>query len=364
MARVYAIKPEVVDRVLGSAIYANWQKVHDAFIDEQSRAYTNESRYAGAWAGSLRKQLQADLAFAEKCVDDYLVFLERTTASGSADVTDGEKILDILVLAISVLNSVNDLLDEMFSLGILALFGVLETASLQTEARSLQAILKRLQAELEKAKREVTEAYVQTGINVAVTGILLCTGPLGWLALGAVGLGQMVADNYLGPSTSDSATWGSRANTTLGTAASASQKYVEATSKIVKVAKPAGKFLPVVGFAFERQRDSRRPQQRRPPEGTDGGGQDGASTVDQQDQPAQGDLCQPHRQIQPAEHTSAKTDRRLDGRYPANARSRDATHRLPPARLSEPADCLIEWWAMQGLNLRPHPCEGCALPLS
>lgn len=23
-----------------------------------------------------------------------------------------------------------------------------------------------------------------------------------------------------------------------------------------------------------------------------------------------------------------------------------------------------KWWAMQGLNLRPHPCEGCALPLS
>ena len=22
------------------------------------------------------------------------------------------------------------------------------------------------------------------------------------------------------------------------------------------------------------------------------------------------------------------------------------------------------WWARQGLNLRPHPCEGCALPLS
>jgi hypothetical protein len=23
-----------------------------------------------------------------------------------------------------------------------------------------------------------------------------------------------------------------------------------------------------------------------------------------------------------------------------------------------------KWWAMQGSNLRPHPCEGCALPLS
>ena len=25
---------------------------------------------------------------------------------------------------------------------------------------------------------------------------------------------------------------------------------------------------------------------------------------------------------------------------------------------------LKRWWARQGLNLRPHPCEGCALPLS
>lgn len=24
----------------------------------------------------------------------------------------------------------------------------------------------------------------------------------------------------------------------------------------------------------------------------------------------------------------------------------------------------IRWWAVQVLNLRPHPCEGCALPLS
>lgn|GEM_PF-1788128 len=23
---------------------------------------------------------------------------------------------------------------------------------------------------------------------------------------------------------------------------------------------------------------------------------------------------------------------------------------------------LIIWWAMKGLNLRPHPCKGCALP--
>lgn len=33
-------------------------------------------------------------------------------------------------------------------------------------------------------------------------------------------------------------------------------------------------------------------------------------------------------------------------------------------RICGTAKRLKRWWAMQGLNLRPHPCEGCALPLS
>jgi hypothetical protein len=71
------------------------------------------------------------------------------------------------------------------------------------------------------------------------------------MTLGAIGLGQMVADAYLGPSTSDAATWGSRGATTLGTAASASIKYLDETGKVVKVVKRAGKVLPVVGFIFD-----------------------------------------------------------------------------------------------------------------
>lgn len=251
MAGPHTIKPEVVDRVLGAGIYANWQKIQNAFIDEQTRAYANEARYAQPWAANLKKQLQADLAFAERTVDDYLAFLERASSSGGATVTDGEKILDIVVLAISVLNSVNDLLDDMFALGITALLTALAAVGLEMEARKVQALLKRLQKALEKAKREVKEAWAQLALNAAVTAVLACSGPLGWLALGAVAVGQMVADNYLGPSTSDRATWGSRANTTVGAAASAAPNYLEASSKVVKVAKPAGKVIPVVGFVFD-----------------------------------------------------------------------------------------------------------------
>ena len=63
----------------------------------------------------------------------------------------------------------------------------------------------------------------------------------------------LVADNYLGPSTSDVATWGNRGNTTVGTALSASEKYLQETSKTLKVVKPAGKVIIVVGFIFMAQ---------------------------------------------------------------------------------------------------------------
>jgi len=119
--RIAMIKPEVVDQVLGAGHYERWQKIQDAFIEEQTRAYKNEERFSSAWAKNVRTQLQADLAFAERIHDDYLALLERISARGTATVTEGEKILDVFVLAISVLTSVNDVLDDMFALGIVSL---------------------------------------------------------------------------------------------------------------------------------------------------------------------------------------------------------------------------------------------------
>jgi len=92
---------------------------------------------------------------------------------------------------------------------------------------------------------------VQLILNVAITSVVACSGPLGWLTLGAIGLGQMVADTYLGPATSTAATWGNRASTTLGVAVSASEKYLVESSKVQTVAKGAGKVIIVVGFVFD-----------------------------------------------------------------------------------------------------------------
>ena len=42
--------------------------------------------------------------------------------------------------------------------------------------------------------------------------------------------------------------------------------------------------------------------------------------------------------------------------------------RRKPQKAGDKAEDMVEklgkWWAVQGLNLRPHACEACALPLS
>ncbi len=245
------IKPDVVDKVIGAGTYKRYQYVLDAFIEEQTRAYDNEKRYSAPWASSLRAQLQGDLAFADKVSDDYIAFLERASSGATVDIREGEKIIGVFTMAISVLKCVNDVLDDIWDLGIATAFVSLYAVSVEAEAKAVQALLAKLQKELEKAKREVVEAYAQTAFNTAISVALLCSGPVGWLGLAGIGLVQIVVDTYVGPSTSDAATWGSRGNTAAGVAAGSAEKYLQATSKVVKVAKPAGKIIPVVGFVFD-----------------------------------------------------------------------------------------------------------------
>lgn len=245
------IKPEVVDKLLGTGAYARWQKILDTFIVEQTRAYKYEEWLSSPWAASLKKGLRADLAFAEKISDDYVAFLERVSSSGTANVREGEKILNVFMLAISVLACVNDVLHDILLLGIPLLMDLLERIGLATKARRLQLLLKQLQQELEKARSEVKDTWKQVGLDAMIAIGVAVLNPASLLAIGGIGLVQMAYDTYLGPATSDAATWGSRGNTTLGVAVSASEKYLQESSKALKIAKPAGKVILVVGFAFD-----------------------------------------------------------------------------------------------------------------
>jgi hypothetical protein len=149
-----------------------------------------------------------------------------------------------------VLGSVNDVLDDMFVLRIPALLAALDGARLETEAKQLQARCRRLQEEFEKARREIKEGWGLAPINAALAAIAACSRPLDWLGRGAIGVGQAVADNYLGLSASDPVTWGSRGNRALDPVLSASEKYIAESSKVATFTDPTGKAVQVVGFCF------------------------------------------------------------------------------------------------------------------
>ena len=246
------IKPDVVDQVLGKGTYERWCSIAlDELIIQQTTAESHIKQYSKPWAQPMKSRLQADLKFATAVNDDYISFLERLSRNGGAVAAEGEKIMSVLVLAISILKEVNFTLSEMTNLGIKGAFSSLAGLGLAIEGGELEKRLKNLKSELERAKREIKEAWAQTAINASISGILLCSGPVGWLTLGAVGLGQLAADAYLGPSTSNATTLGSRANTTIGTAVSASEKYFAESTKVIRVTRTVGKVIPVVGFVFD-----------------------------------------------------------------------------------------------------------------
>src|SRR5688500_15729254 len=93
------IKPEVIDRIFDKGFYERWLTDLDSYIEEQSRGNENQKRYVAPWAAALKKQLDADLGFAEKNLDDYIAFLERSSATGKANFEEGEKIQAVFVLA-------------------------------------------------------------------------------------------------------------------------------------------------------------------------------------------------------------------------------------------------------------------------
>jgi hypothetical protein len=250
MAEFQTIDGGAVDGVLGDGTYTRWQAVEERFVRERSRAQVNNRRYAEGWANGLRAWLDWDLSRAGKAVDDYREFLLRAASDGEADTAGGEAIFQVLEPAVAVLGSVNDVLDDMFVLRIHALLTALDGASLETEAKQLQGRCRRLQEELDKAKREIKDGPALPALNAALAAIAACAKPLDWLGRGAVGLGQAVADSYLGSSASDPVTWGSRGNRTLDPVLTASQKYIAETSKVATFAGPAGTPVQVTGFFF------------------------------------------------------------------------------------------------------------------
>ena len=153
---------------------------------------------------------KADRARLDKCMGDFNAAWNKVVAGKAKDSKELIKTYSKYVLALSTLEESNVKHEAMMTAG----FALMAAAFLDLLTRwikemhkrckDLETELKELRKLLKKAQKNVTEAKWQAGLNIAVTAVSFCLGPVGWGARVGVAVGGMathtVIDAALGPS--------------------------------------------------------------------------------------------------------------------------------------------------------------------
>jgi hypothetical protein len=236
---------QVVDALFETGWYQNWQDMRQETQLLRGRSATNRQRFEAVGA---TRQLAWDERALGSIARDFDEVMTRAASGQPVDVAAARRLYAVYTLAIGVVTQDNDALDAAFAAGLVAAFVAFPFALFRIRALGLQELLKDLKKRLEIAKKELDEAWVQTLLDAALTGITLFTG-VGLIARGGIMVAQGLIDNALGPSTSTAATVGSSASK-AAEFASAIDEVRAATVKEKVVAKAGGATASVVGFAF------------------------------------------------------------------------------------------------------------------
>lgn len=210
------------------------------------------SATAKLYSSSTLSDYKGDAARLDKCMGDFNAAWNKVVFGKAKSNKEIIQTYSKYVLALTILEEANTRHEAMMSAGFALLCAKLIDLiiewikSLKDRLKKLEADMKDLLKLLKKAEREVTEAQVQTGLNVAFTAITFCLGPVGWgarigLALGSITT-HVVIDAALGPSR------GSALGTVDTVAGDASQLY-DKLSKGSK--KMAGGAAAVVTLKFD-----------------------------------------------------------------------------------------------------------------
>ncbi|TDE40978.1 hypothetical protein [Antarcticimicrobium sediminis] len=177
---------------------------------------------------------KADYTRLDKCQGDFNAAWNKVVFGKAKDSKDLIKTYSKYVLALTVLEEANSKHEAMMTAGFAALAATLLSLladwikEMHKRCKALEKELTALHKLLKKAKNEVTEAKWQTGLNVAVTAVSFCLGPVSWGARIGVALGGVVVhsviDGALGPSS----------GSPLGTANTVAGESVDLADKLSK----------------------------------------------------------------------------------------------------------------------------------
>ncbi len=129
---------------------------------------------------------KADRDRLDKCWGDFNAAWNKVVFGKPKDSKELIKTYSKYVLALTALEEANAKHEAMMNAGFAALAATLFSLladwikEMHKRCKALEKELKDLQKLLKKAQKEVTEAKWQTGLNIAVTAVSFCLGPVGW----------------------------------------------------------------------------------------------------------------------------------------------------------------------------------------
>lgn len=265
MGRVVDINPESINSVMGTNWYqGKWGLTEEDFLKEQDRAIQNIESLSLFWHATTRSHLESDLEAAQISFDDCTADLLEISAletQQQLDVVRSKRsrlsgMFRVLNAAIKVLNVENWMLEDLHSYGVAD--AMLRVA--QNQIREKAAAAQKSLAKLESKLREASKLYGQsidqlkiTALMTAISPLIIPAGPIGILAGGVIGIGQIVLDDAIGAPTSAAASIGGQTTTVLGVYSSAMKDVLDVNKEHMKAARFAklGKGLALLGVAFD-----------------------------------------------------------------------------------------------------------------
>ncbi|MCA9011714.1 MAG: hypothetical protein KDB01_18300 [Planctomycetaceae bacterium] len=265
MGEISSLSPESVNEVMGAKWYENFfRPVEEDFLKQQDRAMQNVDRLSVFWHASTKSQLEADLSLVQKAFDDCTADLidistlgaRQQIAIATLKQSRVKGIFSVLCAGLEMLNIENWMLEDLHAFGVNNAFLRIAFIQLREKANAALKTLQKVEARLQQAKKRTGESIDQLKINgllAVISPLVLPAGPIGVLAAGAIGVGQIILDDKFGVSTSDAAGFSSKATTVLGIYSTAMGDILAANKEHLKAAKVAkvGKGLALLGVAFD-----------------------------------------------------------------------------------------------------------------
>jgi|GEM_PF-2887175 len=195
------------------------------------------------YSSTTLSEYKADRDRLDKCWGEFNGAWNKVMFGKAKDSKELIKTYTKYVLALTALEEANAKHEAMMNAGFAALAATLLSLladwikEMHKRCKALEKDLKDLEKLLKKAQKEVTEAKWQTGLNIAVTAVSFCLGPVGWGARIGVALGGVavhsVIDGALGPSSGSPL---GAANTVAGESVELADKLSKGSKKLTGAA--------------------------------------------------------------------------------------------------------------------------------